>query len=220
MASNGLEGTIRSMQVGRIKECTTDGQEWTSAIHKKPVEGPLHLGLTALIGDEQADLIHHGGPDKAVCVYCWEHYPYWTEQLGRSMDTGAFGENWTVAGLLESQVCIGDIFQAGTALVQLSQPRQPCHKLTKRHQVSDMALQVQSTGYTGYYFRVLQEGVVSGGDRLVLVERLHPNLSVSFANKVMYNKQDNLDHLLRLLEAKELSASWRETLQKRVPPSM
>ncbi len=104
---------------------------------------PLQLSLLNLDGDEQADLVHHGGRDKAVCVYCVEHYPYWESLTGTTLSFGAFGENVTVGGLTELEAYIGDTFQWGDAIVQISQPRQPCFKLAAKHGWPELPKQVE-----------------------------------------------------------------------------
>ncbi|WP_091223916.1 MOSC domain-containing protein [Paenibacillus sp. BC26] len=186
-----------------------------TGIFKTPVYEPLELHSEHFEGDGQADLKHHGGVDKAVCVYGYEHYPFWEQELGQPLSFGAFGENLTIAGLLEPEVCIGDIFQLGNAIVQVSQPRQPCFKLAARYQSPEMPLKVQETGFTGFYLRVLQPGKVDFEDTLTL---LHPHpqaISVAFANRVMHHDKNHLDGIEKLLSINELSASWRSTFEKR-----
>lgn len=189
---------------------------WTTGFFKEPVAGPVRLGRTNLDGDGQADLQFHGGPEKAVNVYPEEHYAYWRNILGITpLPPAAFGENFTTRGALEADVCIGDVFRIGDALLQLSQPRQPCWKLARRWRVKDLAMQVQQTGRTGWYFRVLQEGAVAAGMALTLVERPHPEWSVTAANIVMHQRKQDLTAARELAECPLLSVSWRETLSRR-----
>ena len=211
---------VESIQVGRPQQFSTEGDSskpWTSAIIKESVSGAVWLGMTTLDGDEQSDLIHHGGPDKAVLAYSAEHYPGWR----RSMDNpllpfGAFGENFTVAGLTETDVCIGDMWQVGNeAVVQVSQPRQPCWKLSRRWGINDLAVQVQRTGRTGWYLRVLQEGEVEAGSPITLAERPHPEWTIDAANELMHRDKRNVAAAEILGCLPELSASWRTTLARR-----
>ncbi len=189
---------------------------WTTGFVKDPVAGPVWLGRTNLAGDGQADLQRHGGPEKAVNVYPEEHYPYWQVALGIGpLTAGAFGENFTIGGALEGDVCIGDVFQVGDALVQLSQPRQPCWKLTQRWRVKDLAVQVQQTGRTGWYLRVLREGTVEAGAVLSLIERPHPEWSVAAANEVMHHRKKDLAAARALADCPLLSVNWRESLSRR-----
>ncbi|SEM63194.1 MOSC domain-containing protein [Paenibacillus sp. OV219] len=159
--------------------------------------------------------MRHGGKDKAICIYAYEHYPFWDDLLGRPLPFGGFGENLTTCGLLEADVCIGDIYQLGSAIVQISQPRQPCFKLAARYQYPEMPLKVQETGYTGFYCRVLQRGKVFFNDNMILLQKHPLALTVAFANRVMHHDKDHLDDIERLLSVVELSGSWRSTLEKR-----
>lgn len=192
-------------------------QMWTTGFFKKPVPGPIWLGRSNLEGDGQADLQNHGGPEKAVNAYPIEHYRVWEGVLGvTELPYGAFGENFTIHGLVEKDVCIGDVFSIGDALVQISQPRQPCWKLARRWRVKDLALKVQETGRTGWYFRVLREGAVDPGATLVLTERPCPQWNVALANEIMHHRIRDMEAARSLRECQFLSARWRETLEKRI----
>ncbi len=202
--------------VGRAGASDPIDQPWTTGFLKEPVSAALWLGIVNLEGDGQADLANHGGPDKAVSVYPAEHYPSWTSDLGISaFQNGGFGENFTTAGRTEADVCIGDVFDVGTARVQISQPRQPCWKLPRRWRVADLALRVQRTGRTGWYFRVLREGEVAPGIPLVLVDRPHPEWTVATANEIMHVRKDDLGAARALAACPALSPRWRETLSRR-----
>lgn len=209
-------GRLRSLQVGKPAVYQWGGKEFTTGMGKQPAGGRLFLTVEGYAEDGQADRVHHGGPDKAVCVYGFEHYAFWEKELGQSLNWAAFGENVTMEGLTEQQVCIGDIFRMGEALVQVSQPRQPCYKLGHKYNRTDMPLLVQTTGYTGYYFRVLEEGYTAAGDEVVLVEQASSGISVAEANRIMYTAKDNKAETARLLAVPELSESWRDTLAKRL----
>lgn len=223
MMTPGGEGRLISVQIGMPQ---TLGQErapdpmdrsWTTGFFKRPVTNPIWLGMTNLDGDGQADLKNHGGPEKAVNVYPFEHYSYWQQELGTaSLPFGAFGENFTTEGLLETEVCLGDIFEVGEALVQVSQPRQPCWKLARRWRRKDLALRVQESGRTGWYFRVIREGTIQAGACLRLVERPCPEWTVASANNIMHHRTDDLQAAHALAECQALAVRWRETLMKRV----
>lgn len=189
---------------------------WTTGFFKQPVRGPVWLGGTNLAGDGQADLQNHGGPDKAVSVYPSEHGPRWCRELGLDdLPPGGFGENFTTAGLLEDAVCVGDVFQIGPATVQVSQPRQPCWKLARRWRIRNLAARVQQTGRTGWYLRVLQEGMIEPGLPLTLIERPHPEWTIAACNAVMHQQKQDTAAARALAACPALSASWRATLQRR-----
>jgi MOSC domain-containing protein YiiM len=217
---------ISSIQVGLPRRCgeadSADPTErpWTTGFYKEPVVGPVRVRRLNIDGDAQADLVNHGGPDKAVCVYPADHYPHWREALNlTTLMFGAFGENFTVEGLTEADVCIGDTWAVGGVTFQVSQPRQPCWKLARRWRIKTLALQVQQTGRTGWYFRVLDEGTVSAGSPLVLIHRHHPEWTVERANTVMHHDKDNVQSAWELAGLSLLSASWRKTLARRVDQS-
>ncbi|MFV8829846.1 MOSC domain-containing protein [Alkalihalobacterium sp. APHAB7] len=208
--------TCMSIQIGKPMTIDHNGKELTTGIYKSRVEGSVFIGKLNVEGDGQADLKNHGGKDKAVCVYPYEHYAYWKKDLNKEMTNGAFGENLTVKGMVEKGVYIGDTYKVGDVVVQVSQPRQPCFKLARRNEVDDLVVRVQDTGFTGYYFRVLEEGFVEENDTIELIER-HPHaVSVDFANTIMFKEKDNVKGIKRVLAVEELSDSWRATLQKRL----
>jgi MOSC domain-containing protein YiiM len=216
-------GLLTSIQVGRPRRHGSDDavdpmdKPWISGFCKDVVTGPVPLRWTNLDGDEQADLVHHGGVDKAVCCYAAVHYDAWRRELDRpEMTFGAFGENFTIDGLAEPDVCIGDVWRIGTAVVQVSQPRQPCWKLARRWKIKTLTLQVQETGRTGWYFRVLTEGVVAANAPITLDARPHPDWTVARANRIMHVDKSDLAGAAALAALPPLSASWKDTLSKRV----
>ncbi len=209
-------GRVVSLNIGQPTTMVMDGMKFTTGIHKQPVDSPLWLTKTNFLGDGQADLVHHGGPDKAVCVYPSEHFLVWERMYHRPFTAGAFGENLTLSGLTEENVCIGDVFEVGTAIVQVSQPRQPCFKLAKRHGLKDLPLKVQETGYTGFYFRVLQEGFVKQGDVLTLVERSETPLSIQYVNQIKYWEKTNVAAIRDIITETALSDDWRHSFIKRL----
>ena len=219
MENTGIK--LLSIQVGLPKTLGTSGasdpmdQEWTTGFFKESVSGSVWVGTTNLAGDGQADLRVHGGSDKAINVYPFEHYAFWLDELdNKELTNGAFGENLTVAGILETDACIGDIFELGGALVQISQPRQPCWKLSRRWRIQDLVAQVVRTGRTGWYFRVLREGNIQAGAALVLVERPYPEWTVTVANNIMLHRKENYVAAHALAECPALSASWKATLSR------
>jgi MOSC domain-containing protein YiiM len=215
--------TLISIQVGQPKGHGNEGasddpmlRPWATGFFKEPVSGPVKLGRTNLDRDGQADLVNHGGPDKAVCVYSADHYDAWRRELEMpSLPFGAFGENFTVGGLTEPDVCVGDVWRLGDATLQVSQPRQPCWKLARRWRIKNLTAKVVENGKTGWYFRVLIEGLVSPGLPLTLIERPNPSWTVAEANRVMHHDKADLASAAALAAVPELSASWRSTLASR-----
>jgi MOSC domain-containing protein YiiM len=214
-----VAATLVSLQVGlprTVKSSEEAEHVWTTGFFKTPTTLSLWLGRLNLDGDGQADLQNHGGPEKAVNVYPAEHYPYWAQTIGLAdLQPGSFGENFTIEGLLESDVCIGDVFEVGDALIQVSQPRQPCWKLARRWRIKDLALRVQETGRTGWYFRVLREGHVQAGHTLALRERLCPQWTVAAANEIMHDHKGDADTIQNLADCSYLASRWQTKLKRR-----
>ncbi|RID86192.1 MOSC domain-containing protein [Peribacillus asahii] len=207
---------VVALNIGKPITVEYNGKALTTGIFKKPSLEPVFLGKLNFEGDGQADLVNHGGADKAVCVYPYEHYVYWEETISKDLGSSAFGENLTLQGMLEPDIHIGDIYQVGEAVVQVSQPREPCFKVAKKHGVPDLALQVQNTGYTGYYFRVLKEGLVQADSKVQLIEKDSNQISIQFANNIMHHDKSNREAIQQILAVEALSDSWRETFMKRL----
>jgi MOSC domain-containing protein YiiM len=219
---------LLSIQVGqpRMLEAVagdTSQKPWTTSFFKQPVSGPVRVGKLGLEGDAVADTQVHGGADKAVCVYSADRWPYWRERLkhllesnGEEFGPAAFGENFSVAGLDEESVCIGDRWRIGDAEFEVSQPRQPCWKLARRWRIMKLTLWTQETGYTGWYVRVTKEGTVTAGDAIELIERPLPRWTIDRANSVMYELRDDRDANAELAALGPLSESWKRQLMKRI----
>ena len=218
-APPALVTTLRAVLAGRAVPFARPGTR--SAVAKEPVAGPVEIGPLGLAGDEQGDRRHHGGPEKAVHHYAFDHYPSWREDLAPAVPPclgapGAFGENLSTLGLSEAEVCAGDVCRVGTALLQVSQARQPCWKLNHRFGVADMARRVQASGRTGWYYRVLQPGVVCAGDGLCLVDRPHPDWPLSRLLRVFYTDRMDRAALEGVAALEGLSASWRALAARRL----
>ncbi|EKN69812.1 MOSC domain-containing protein [Neobacillus bataviensis LMG 21833] len=208
----GLPKTIGSKEAANPME-----RIWTSAIFKEPVEGPIWVGKTGLSGDGQGDLEHHGGPEKAVFAYSLENYLYWQKELGNSEITaGGMGENLVMEHITEEMIAIGDTFQIGEAVIQVSQPRQPCWKPARRFKVKNLALLLQNTGKTGWYFRVLREGFVEAGQSFTLLDRPYPQWTIQKANQVIHARQQNFSDMQELACCELLAPGMRATLAKRI----
>jgi len=156
---------IISLNVGLPSAQLSEGRKVITAGAKRPVpRAMLHFGNFE--GDGQADQLNHGELEKAVCVYPFDHYPYWNRQLGRDLKPGAFSENLTISGAIETEVCVGDVFQMGEAMVQVSQPRMPCTKLAAKNESKMLPKLIADIGYTGFYMRVFVGGAGGCGRQL------------------------------------------------------
>lgn len=197
-----------------------------SAISKSPVANRVKLGETGLEGDHQAERKHHGGPEKALHHYPFDHYTTWRDEwtaastgLNRLSARGAFGENISTSGMTEETVCVGDVYRIGGiggALVQVSQPRQPCWKLNLHFSRDDMSRRVQDTRRTGWYYRVLETGEIGAGDTIERLARPHPQWTIERLLRVFYVDRDDVAALQEMANLDTLTPSWRATAAKRV----
>ncbi|HVA94702.1 MAG TPA: MOSC domain-containing protein [Candidatus Dormibacteraeota bacterium] len=206
-----------SVQVGVPRNLQWDHEDVATGIFKFPVEKRIRLKEFNLDGDRQADLSVHGGRDKAVYAYPCEHYPYWKKELpGIDLPWGAFGENFTTAGLLEDGVCLGDQFQIGTAEVVVTQPRIPCFKLNLKFQRDDLIKRFLASRRSGFYLRVLREGEIGRGDEIAWTHRDENRVSVSDALRIYLHEPGSNELRERALRVEHLSAAWREDFQQRI----
>jgi MOSC domain-containing protein YiiM len=208
---------IISVNVGRPRLLSWAGQTFSTGIFKEPVAGPIMLRHTNLDGDRQADLSVHGGPDKAVYGYPSEHYAYWSERLSLNpLSWGAFGENFTTEGLLETKISVGDRFRLGSATVMVKTPRLPCLKLAAKFRRDEMIEDFVNSERSGFYFSVVQEGEVEAGDEFHFLGGETPTLTISEANRLYLPASFDPDLLRRGTEVKSLPESWRERYQRKL----
>ena len=229
--------TIAGIQVGKIRSegdsQTSDSmnRHWTTAFYKFPAAGLRTIHPLGVEGDEIADTKNHGGVDKAVLGYSANHYAAWRTELesfdfgGLQTDEhgpdafgfGAFAENLTISGQDETQVCIGDRYRIGTdetnsVILEVSQPRQPCWKISRRWKHKTLTKRVAETGRTGWYFRVLREGTVDVGDEVKLLARRHPLWTVARANDVLLGRESDRYAVAELMAMEELAPAWKLSL--------
>ena len=202
---------IDAVLTGKIARLTDNGE--MSAIAKLPVDGTRTVGFLGIEGDAQADLSVHGGPEKAIHHYPRDHYHWWQERLpGCALlsRVGAFGENISTGGLIERDVCIGDRFRLGTALVEVCQGRQPCWKQAHRLDHKSVVATMVKSGRSGWYYRVIEEGSVAPGDALVRTERRHSEWNVERVTGIVVAGRERDAAVLRALaDLPELAEGWR-----------
>ncbi|GMU22823.1 MAG: sulfurase [Phycisphaerae bacterium] len=201
---------IVSVNTGRPILVVHGDRRYSTGINKRPADGRVRLEVEGFLGDRVADSENHGGLDKAACCYSYEHYPYWQNRVGADLPVPSFGENLTTAGLLESSTCIGDTLRIGSALVQVSQPRQPCWKLANKLSTRELPRWIMEQAFTGFYVRVLEPGGISAGDEASLLERPQPELTVARVAEAVLLRQADRDLFTRLATLPELSEAWRQ----------
>jgi MOSC domain-containing protein YiiM len=209
-----------SLNVGLPREAMWHGHTVTTGIFKNPVHGRIKLRRLNLDGDAQADLNVHGGKDKAVYCYQWQHYDFWKRELpGRDLPFGMFGENFTVDGLLEDSIHLGDRFAIGSSEAIVTQPRMPCYKLGLKFQSDDMVKRFLASGRTGFYLAVMREGEVGAGDEMNLLGRDTNAVPVSEITRLYVTKrydQKDLASINRALDVLALPESWKRYFRERM----
>ena len=209
-----MKFTIVSLNIGKVQKLQAGKRLVDSGFGKSPIE-EAQLNELGFNGDEQADLKHHGGVDKAVCVYSLHHHPMFEEHLGRKMPIPSFGENFSVDQANEEALFVGDIFQCGDVKLQISQPRQPCFKTGAFHKNNSVIKMMTETGATGFYFRVLSKGTVSKNSTFERVES-DSRFSLKYANDIMYRKNRSISDLEKFIAYENLSQAWKDELKVRL----
>jgi MOSC domain-containing protein YiiM len=205
--------------LGKAEVIVADHQSVKTAYCKIPIESEsIALGMTSFAGDMVEDKKHHGGNDKAICCYNSDHFIKWNNELGFELSPAAFGENLTLSGenALESNVFIGDRYQLGEAIVEVSEPRGPCFVIGIRYNYKQFPILLQQTGFTGYYLRTIKPGLVHKTDQLVHISSHPEQISVMDVNYVRYHDPKNKEWVERLVNLNELSADWHEMFEKKL----
>lgn len=209
-----------SVNIGRPRLLIWRGETFNTGILKTPVEGRIMLRKTNLDGDRQADLSVHGGEHKAAYGYPSEHYGFWRSELSLNpLPWGAFGENFTTEGMLETDLCPGDEYRIGTAIVRVTTPRLPCLKLAAKFRRDDMIERFLRSGFSGFYFSVAEEGEVSAGDQITLLKQAGHGVTIADVNRLYVSRLPDADLLRRAAQVEALPESWRQRFQSKLAES-
>jgi MOSC domain-containing protein YiiM len=208
---------VISVNVGLPREVVWKGMTVETGIFKEPVDRPVAIGTLNLAGDQQADLTVHGGTAKAVYAYPAEHYGYWREKLPDvPFSWGRFGENVTTEGLTEDALCIGDRLRVGTAVLMVTQPRMPCYKLALRFDRDDMIKRFLTSRRSGFYFSVVEEGVVDAGSKVEILSRDPHRVAVVDIVGLFLGQANDPELLHRAMNVSALPQHWKDQLAVRV----
>lgn len=208
---------LLTISIGKPQPLKYGNRVVETGIYKMPVDGSVLIRTHGLEGDTQVDLKNHGGPDKAVYVYTLENYRFWEARNSVSPYLhGQFGENLTVEGMDDSQIHIGDVFTIGNAVMQVTQPRVPCFKLGLKFGDSHFVSEFMSSGRTGFYLRVLQEGYAQATDEIISTQTDPQRLCVSDAMKALQKGPEQRYWIEKVLSVNALSSAWREDMSRRL----
>jgi MOSC domain-containing protein YiiM len=211
LASISQSWAVRLIQAGKLEERQYEDKTWTTAIYKQALAGSVEVDRYGIVGDE-----HIGnGPnlDRAVCFHPLAHYRFWQAYFRREIPVGFFGENLTLDGLVDEDVCIGDIIRCGSVVFEISQPRTPCYKQARKLGVPEFVKLILQTGKPGFLARVLQPGTIAAGDPFELLDRPCPQANLVFVNRAMYDGDPAVARELSLLVP--LAQDWRATFAER-----
>jgi len=209
---------LRNVYYGEIAQ--RYGME--TAMDKHSVEGNLYLSFEGLAGDEHADQMHHGGPDRALHQYPAEHYVYWQKKYGAAYvervnaQVAGMGENLSSLGMTEDSVCLGDRYQWGEAVIEVSQPRSPCFKISKRWAIEEFSVDMQAISRCGWLYRVITPGMVSVDQPLELIARVDNAMTIKAVCEIYFGDPLNTEKLLQLQEQTTLAKTWLNNVAHRL----
>jgi len=207
---------VVSLNLSSLQPMEYSGNTIYTGIFKSPVIGPVTVRTLAIDGDSQADLVNHGGVDKAVYFYPQEHYAYWAGILGvKELSAGALGENFTTIGILENEAFIGDRWKLGTAIFEITQPRSPCYKLAQKFHRADLVSKFLEADKPGFYASVVEEGIVEEGDELTLVSRASERISVRDVFRLAAHFDFAPDLRLAIVRSERIPDFWRRKVLAR-----
>ncbi|MFD0824722.1 MOSC domain-containing protein [Neobacillus sp. M.A.Huq-85] len=204
---------IINLAVGKPKEYNWNNKKELSGIGKSSVQA-FEVKKSGIVGDDVANHQFHGGPDRVVCLYPFEHYTYWEEVFQKKLILPAFGENITATGMTEEQVCIGDIYKIGDSILQITQGRVPCVTISNYNEEKQLLKKVIETTQTGYFFRILEEGTIKFDSEINLVEKHSKEISVSFATQILFHQKQDKASIEKILTVDALAEDWRNRFLK------
>lgn len=215
-------GTLQSVQVGTPHQYGTQGarellkRPWETSFFRTPSTEPRWLYTTHLDGNVQADTKNHGSLDQAVLLYAASHYPLWRQEPGlEEIGPGGFGENFTIDGLSEETACVGDIYAIGEAQIQVTGPRYPCMKISRRWGKMELKARAEKTGRTGWYCRVVREGMIEPGMPVMLVERPYPEWTMALINSFAHQGNKDIETAHALAACPLLEEWWQQMVVRR-----
>jgi MOSC domain-containing protein YiiM len=203
---------VRLIQAGKLEQRRYEGKSWTTAIYREPLNGPVEVDRYGIVGDEHTG--HGPDLDRAVCFHPLAHYRFWQAYFRREIPIGFFGENLVLDGLVDEDVCVGDIIRCGSVVFEITQPRTPCYKQARKLGVPEFAKLILQTGKLGFLARVLQPGAIAVGNAFELIERPCPEANLVFVNRAKYDHEPATARELSQLGP--LAQDWRMAFAERV----
>lgn len=207
---------VHHIAIGKPKEMMVSNRSKMMTGIEKTGVLEAHLTLQGFTGDGPFNMKHHGGPDRTVCIFPIEHYAYFEEKFQKTLPKSAFGENLMVSGMLEKDVSIGDVFQIGEAIIQVTEARNPCSTIAKYNHMPELYKEVQRTGFTGYLCRTIQEGTIKKGDEVTLLEADSHHVTVSYCHDMVLHRKGERADFEKIMAVTALSERYYAALQKKL----
>ncbi len=207
---------IKDIYIGKEKNYNKKSVTFVSSYEKKKSENRVYVGFLGINGDTQGDKEHHGGVDKAVCIYSENSYKFFKEKYNFKLPICAMGENITLLDCSDEDICLADRFSCGEVIFEVSQPRQPCWKISSILGIKNLTALVVKESKTGFYLRVIKEGNISKDDSFKLIERKYDKLNIAYINRCYYSAKKFQNEIKEILCCKELASAYRVALEKRV----
>ncbi|MGM0873282.1 MAG: MOSC domain-containing protein [Bacillota bacterium] len=198
---------------GKPKTLSHKGIDYRSGISKDQVER-LEVTLERVKGDDVENHEFHGGTERVICLYPYEHYAHWESTYKTTLPKAAFGENLTASGMQENKVCIGDIYQIGNAILQVSQGRFPCSTINKHTNINTLLNRIIEESYTGYFFRVIEEGTITSRSSIKLLDKHPKQVSIATIHHTYFHNKNDLSQIENILSVDELSSEWKNRMLK------
>lgn len=208
-----MSAQIVWLSKGKPKTLSHNGTDYRSGISKDQVE-KLDVTPGHIKGDDVENHEFHGGSERVICVYPYEHYAYWEKTFETTLSKAAFGENLTPTYMKETDVCIGDIYQIGSTILQVSQGRFPCSTINKHTHINTLLSKIVEEGYTGYFFRVLEEGIITSSSKIKLLEKHPKQVSIATIHHTYFHNKNDLSQMESIISLEELSMEWKDRMVK------
>lgn len=203
---------VERLQAGKLQELPYRDKTWITAIYKEPLESPVAVDFDGIVGDQNTGVPRDR--DRAICCHSIDHYAFWRAYFRRDIPIGFFGENLTISGVLDEDLCVGDLIRCGTTILQVTQPRTPCFKQARKLEEPAFVKLLLQTGKIGFLVRVIQPGELALGDRFELIERPHPEANLVFVNRKLY-EDDDREAAIELAQLEPLAHDWKAQFAKR-----
>ena len=207
---------VYNIYLGQVETIKTPKKEFKSAYKKKAITQDEYLSKTGFINDVQSDTKHHGGVNRALCVYPYATYEYFKKEHNLDLKDCSFGENITILTYDDSDICLGDQVSFEDAIVEVTQPRQPCSHISNDTGIKNLTALTVKNLKTGFYLRVLKEGTIKKDSTLQLIKRVHESITIEFINKCFFDAKNNQENIKKVLACVELSINFREELEKKL----